>query len=209
MNADDKTRFEQMSLFAHKFLKGVPRKSLYRLDLTGGRIGMSVLDIKEAVGFNTEQLETGILTKSLFWLRGLIGAVFGWDNADRLAESVSFLPRLTTEDKARSLLKPGKKEGISRVLYCFENEFAAEIINRTVHCFWVMAKEQTSNGYALYMAVYVRKLNWFTPIYMAMVTPVLKWIIYPSLNKTVVTNWGKTQHARPQELGAAFDRKYV
>lgn len=204
MNADDKIRFEQMSLFAHKFLDGVPLKSLYRLDLAGGRIGMSVLDIKEAVGFNTEELETGILTKSLFWLRGLIGRIFGWDDADKLEESVSFLPRLTAEDKARSMVEPGKKEGISRVLYCFENEFVAEIINKTVHCFWVMAKEETSNGYAMYMAVYVRKLNWFTPIYMALVTPMLKWVIYPSLNETVARNWMKTQNPRPQEIAPAF-----
>ena len=165
---------------------------------------MTVLEIKEAVGFNTEQIETGILTKSLFWVRGLIGRILGWDDADKLAESVSFLTRLTAEDKERSLVEPGKKEGISRVLYCFENEFAAEIINKTVHCFWVMASERTANGYAFYMAVYVRRLNWFTPIYMAMVTPVLKWIIYPSLNKTVVKNWRKTQHPRPQESAPAF-----
>jgi len=192
-----------MSLFAHKFLTGIPLKSLYRLDLPGGRIGMSVLDIKEAVGFNTEQLETGILTKSLFWLRGLIGALFGWDAADKLAESVSFLPRLATDDKARSLVEPGKKEGISRVLYCFENEFAAEIINKTVHCFWVMAKEKRSYGYSLYMAVYVKRLNWFTPIYMALVTPILKLIIYPALNKTVARNWKQAQHQRPQEIAPA------
>jgi hypothetical protein len=204
MNADDKTRFEQISLFAHKFLTGVPLKSLYCLDLPGGRIGMSVLDIKEAVGFNTEQLETGIFTKSLFWLRGLIGGIFGWDAADKLAESVSFLPRLTAEEKARSLVEPGKKEGISRVLFCFENEFAAEIINKTVHCFWVMAKEKTSNGYSLYMAVFVRRLNWFTPIYMALVTPMLKWIIYPALNKTVARNWEKTQNQGLQEIATAF-----
>lgn len=195
MNISDKDHFEQMPLFAHKFLAGVPMTSLYRLDLPGGRIGMTVLEIKEAVGFNTEQLEAGAITKSLFWLRGWIGRVFRWDDDDKLAQSVSFLPRLTADEIGRSRIEPGRKEGISRVLYCFENEFAAEIINKTVHCFWVMAVEPTANGYALYMAVYVRKLNWFTPIYMALVGPMLKWIIYPALNRSVIRHWQRISEA--------------
>lgn len=198
MGANDQNEFEQLTLFAHKFLEEVPIQSLYRLDLPGGRNGVTVLDIKEAVGFNTEQLEASVVTKLLFWLRGLLGRIFGWDEADDLAESVSFRPRLTAEQRARSLVEPGKKEGISRVLYCFENEFAAEIINKTVHCFWVMATDRTANGYALYMAVYVRKLNWFTPIYMALVGPMLKWIIYPALNKSVIRRWGETWQAKSQ-----------
>jgi hypothetical protein len=198
MNLEDKINYERLPLFAHDFLTGVPMTSLYRLDLPGGRRGMTVLEIKEAVGFNTEQLETGILTKSLFWLRGLIGRVFGWDEDEELTGSVSFLPRLTAEERGRSRMEPGKKEGIGRVLYCSENEFVAEIINRTVHCFWVMAKDETADGYALYMAVYVRKLNWFTPIYMALVTPMLKWLIYPALNKSVKRNWLATQRPKPQ-----------
>lgn len=205
MNTNNKNRFEQLPLFAHKFLDGVPIQSLYRLDLPGGRSGMTVLDIKESVGFNTEQLEAGVVTQSLFWLRGLIGRIFGWDEADDLAESVSFRPRLTVGERARSLIEPGEKEGISRVLYCFEDEFAAEIINKTVHCFWVMATERTTDGYVIYMAVYVRKLNWFTPIYMALVTPMLKWIIYPALNKSVVRNWEKIQKPRLPEIAKALN----
>ena len=192
MKAQDKTSYDDLQLFAHQLLAGVPMTSLYRLDLTGGPVGMTVLEIKEAVGFNTEKLDAGVVTKALFWIRGLIGRVLGWDDDDQLAGSVSFLPRLTAVDIGRSQIEPGRKEGISRVLYCFENEFAAEIINRTVHCFWVMATEPTANGYALYMAVYVRKLNWFTPIYMALITPMLKWIIYPALNRSVAINWNKT-----------------
>lgn len=200
MNIEDKIKYETLPLFAHDFLTGVPMTSLYRLNLPGGPSGMTVLDIKESIGFNTEELEAGFITKSLFWVRGLIGGVFGWDEDEELTASVSFVARLTDEERGRSRIEPGKKEGISRVLYCFENEFAAEIINRTVHCFWVMAKEQTANGYTLYTAVYVRKLNWFTPIYMALVTPMLKWIIYPALNKSVIRNWNDAENPKTRKL---------
>jgi hypothetical protein len=166
---------------------------------------MTILDIKQVCGFNTAELDTGIITRALFWLRGLIGRIFRWDNADELTESVSFLSRLTSDERERSRITPGEKEGISRVLYCFENEFAAEIVNKTVHCFWVMAKEQTPGGYALYMAVYVRKLNWFTPVYMALVEPILKEVIYPALNKSVLRNWNKSQRPRSIEMTAALN----
>jgi hypothetical protein len=47
----------------------------------------------------------------------------------------------------------------------------------------------TTDGYALYMAVYVKRLNWFTPIYLALITPMLKWIIYPSMEKGFKRRW--------------------
>jgi hypothetical protein len=69
-----------------------------------------------------------------------------------------------------------------------------EIINQTVHCFWVMASEPITDGYRLWLAVYVRKLNWFTPVYMALITPTLKWIIYPAMLNGVRRRW---EHAFP------------
>lgn len=56
-----------------------------------------------------------------------------------------------------------------------------EIINRTVHCFWLLAAEPAEDGYATWFAAYVRKRNWFTPIYMAMISPLLKRVIYPAM----------------------------
>jgi hypothetical protein len=39
------------------------------------------------------------------------------------------------------------------------------------------------------MAVYVKKLNWFTPVYMALISPLLKWVIYPAMMKGVRRRW--------------------
>ncbi len=63
-----------------------------------------------------------------------------------------------------------------------------------MHCFWLMVAGRTSNGYALWFAVYVRKLNWFTPIYMALITPTLKQIIYPAMLKSVKRRWEQSFH---------------
>ena len=105
---------------------------------------------------------------------------------------------MSAEDRARSLLTPGQAAGISRILYQFENEMLGEIINRTVHCFWLMAAERSANGYTLWFAVYVRKLNWFTPVYMTLITPLLKWIIYPAMLNGARKRW---QEAFPARAG--------
>ena len=185
--------FRQKSLRAHSFLNGIPLHSLDRVDLPGGRAGMTLQEISGVVGFNGEaEMNVGRITQSLFWLRGLIGRILHWDDAPKLVESRTYLDRLTDEDRARTLVAPGQAAGISRILYLFENEMLGEIINRTVHCFWLLASERTAHGYTLWLAVYVKKLNWFTPVYMAVISPMLKWIIYPAMLNGVIERWKKS-----------------
>jgi hypothetical protein len=166
---------------------------------------MAIEEISDVIGFGGEvEMDVGPVTQAFFSLRTLIGRILRWDEAKELAESVSFISRLNEEDRARSLIVPDKPAGISRILYQFENEMLGEIINRTVHCFWVMATERTANGYSLWFAVYVKKLNWFTPIYMALISPLVKWIIYPAMLKGVRRRWEKTfpAGAAGQSIGA-------
>lgn len=193
--------FKQHSFRTHSFLTGIPLHSLDRVELPGGRKDMTISEISDAVGFNGEaEMKLGVVTQSLFWLRGLIGRIFHWDDAKELSDSVSFISKLTEEDRSRTRITPGQAAGISRILYQFENETLGEIVNRTVHCFWLMASEQTASGYVLWFAVYVKRLNWFTPIYMALISPVLKWIIYPAMLKGVRQRWETTFPAEPGNI---------
>jgi hypothetical protein len=187
--------YRQKPLRVHSFLAGIPLRTLERVELPGGREGMTIEEISGVVGFGGEvEMEVGPVTQALFWLRTLIGRILGWDEAKGLVESVSFISRLNEEDRTSSLIVPGKPAGISRILYQFENETLGEIVNRTVHCFWLMATERTASGYALWFAVYVKKLNWFTPIYMALISPLLKWVIYPAMLRGVSQRWEKKFH---------------
>jgi uncharacterized protein DUF2867 len=185
--------YRQKPLRVHSFLAGIPLRTLERVELPGGREGMTIEEISGVVGFGGEvEMEVGPVTQALFSLRTLIGRILRWDEAKELVESVSFISRLNKEDRACSFIVPGKPVGISRILYQFQNETLGEIINRAVHCFWLMATERTANGYALWFAVYVKKLNWFTPIYMALISPLVKWIIYPAMLNGVRRRWEKT-----------------
>ena len=56
-----------------------------------------------------------------------------------------------------------------------------EVINRTAHAAALSALVETENAYRFYFGVYVRSVSRFTPIYMALIDPFRKLIVYPSL----------------------------
>lgn len=185
-------KFGQMPFRVHSFLTGVPLRTLECIELPGGRKRMTLKEINKVVGFGGDgEIKVNPITQILFWLRGLIGRILHWEKASNLIDSHSYIAKLSEKDRADSEVLAGTPAGISRILYQFDREMLAEVINRTVHCFWMMASEPSENGYVLWFAMYVKKINWFTPVYMAMVSPLLKWVIYPSMMKGVKQQWDK------------------
>ena len=79
----------------------------------------------------------------------------------------------------------------NNVVYHFENEQLLELINRTAHAAALSALVETTNGYRFYFGVYVRSVSRFTPIYMALIDPFRKLVVYPSLLRTVRAKWNK------------------
>lgn len=192
MSEIERKSFEELPLKVHKFLSGVRMHSFDFIKLKGGNRELRMDEIYRITGLNqNDDIKFGFITKTLFDIRGYIGKVLGWDDVPELIKKHSWIIHLTDSEREKSLIPSGKAEGISRVLYCYENEILFEIINRTVHCFWVMASQKKVDGYDLYVAIYVRKLNWRTPIYMTLISPVVKWIVYPAMKKNVKNHWEK------------------
>ena len=82
--------FKQRPWRAHSLLSGVPLRTLERVELRGGRPGMTLAEISSVAGFGGELgMEVGAMTRALFWLRGLIGRILGWDEAPKLVTAVS------------------------------------------------------------------------------------------------------------------------
>jgi hypothetical protein len=195
--------YDGLPLKAHELLADVPLHSLACDSLPGGRKGMNILEIQQAAGMaDMEKIEVGTASKLLFDARAAVGRMMGWDEVPELNREITYLSRVTEDERRRSLVPPGEVRGIGRVLYCFEREMLLEIINKTVHCFWAAALNETRTGYALYNAVYVKRLNWRTPIYMALISPVLNWIIYPAMGRSMRRSWRKSFPHRPDTLRA-------
>ena len=184
--------FKQVPLKVHQFLSGIPLHSLDFIELKGGNKRMKMDEIYHISKLNQfEDFKAGFITDTLFKFRTFLGKILGWDDVSELKEKTSWISKITKEEREKSIIPTGTTESISTILYCFKNEILFEIINRTVHCFWVLASVEKSDGYDLYVAVYVRKINWRTPIYMTLISPMLKWIVYPAMKKSVVENWEK------------------
>jgi hypothetical protein len=179
--------FEGLPLRAHAFLAGVPLHDVWAVDLPHARAGITLQDFSRAEGVLCCRLSP--VVRALVSTRFFIGGLLGWDREPVATAWEPFATRLTPVDRAMSLAVAGTREGYFRLVYRFENEQLLELVNRTAHAAAVSALIETPNMYRYYFAVYVRKVGPFTPIYMALIDPFRKLIVYPSLLRSVRANW--------------------
>jgi hypothetical protein len=182
--------FERLPLRVHAFLVDVPLHDVWAVDLPRPRSGITLdefLRMSHARLFTPSRVVRGLLS-----IRFFIGRIFGWDAVPSETASASFGERLTPADRAASLAPAGERDGPFRVVYRFENEQLEELINQTAHAGALSALVETPTSYRFYFAVYVRNVGRLTPLYMALIDPFRKLIVYPSLLRSVRTNWSRT-----------------
>ena len=132
---------------------------------------------------------TPLAVRALFALRFALGRAFGWDRPPPDALADSYLHRLRDDDRSRSLVAPGTTRGPFRTLYVFADESVAEARNATVHAFLVMALRARAGGYRLHWAIYVKPVGRLTGIYMAVIDPFRRFIVYPALIRRTQAAW--------------------
>ncbi len=133
---------------------------------------------------------SSLVARALWVLRWKLGKVLGWD---RQGGSPGQVPTL------RDRLPPDLRAGPSgptftglpfKPLYMLDDEFAAEIVNRTVHGVlhlgWI---PNGSGGYSAEMAVYVRPNGLLGTVYMAGIAPFRRLIVYPALMRDIASEW--------------------
>ena len=183
--------FEVLPLRVHAFLADVPLHDVWAVDLPRPRSGITLDEFRRGVASACLCTPSPVV-RVLVGVRLFIGRFFGWDRTPSEGTSATFADRLTPADRARSLAPAGIREGLFRVVYRFENEQLDEVINRTAHAAALSALVETANSYRFYFAVYVRNVGRLTPLYIALINPVRKLIVYPSLLRSVRANWNKT-----------------
>ena len=199
--------FERLPLRVHDFLAGVTLHDVWAIDLPRTRSGIT---LDEFLGTASARSQAGcdccesdrsrkgsLLTRSpvvrtLLHIRFFAGRLLGLDREPASTAWETFTTRLTTADRSRSLAPGGTREGLFQIVYRFENEQLLELINRTAHAAALSALVETANGYRYYFGVYVQNVGPFTPVYMALIDPFRKLIVYPSLLRSVRVKWNKT-----------------
>jgi len=182
--------FERLPLRVHAFLAGVPLHDVWAVDLPRARSGITLDEFLRAAG--SCLLTPSPLVRALLNIRLFIGRLLGWDREPASTAWETFAARLTTADRSKSLVSAGTREGLFHVVYRFENEELLELINRTAHAAALSVLVETADAYRFYFGVYVRNVGRFTPIYMALIDPFRKLVVYPSLLRTVRAKWNQT-----------------
>src|SRR2546423_2311756 len=193
--------FEQLPLRVHTFLAGVPLHDAWFIDLPRWRAGVTLDEFLRTAGNckldtcgcskSSSLFTPSPLVRMLLDIRLFVGRFLGWDREPVATAWETFATRLTDTDRSRSLGAAGRRDGFFRVVYRFENEQLVELINRTAHAAALSALVETATGYRFYLGVYVSSVSRFTPFYMALIDPVRKLIVYPSLLHSVRARWNQ------------------
>lgn len=181
--------FERLPLRVHDFLAGVPLHDVWAVHLPPTRSGITLDEFLRQT--NGHPFTLPWLVRALLNVRFFVGRLVGWDREPAATAWETFATRLTTADRTKSLVAAGTRAGLFRVVYRFENEQLLELINRTAHAAAVSALVETADGYRFYFGVYVSSVSRFTPVYMALIDPFRKLLVYPSLLRTVRANWSQ------------------
>ena len=181
--------FERLPLRVHDFLAGVPLHDVWAVDLPHARSGITLDEFLRTA--KTRACTPSPIVRALLNIRLLIGQLLGWDREPPASAWETFETRLTTADRSKSLAPAGTRDGLFRVVYRFENEQLLEVINRTAHAAALSALVETANSYRFYFGVYVRRVSCFTPVYMALIDPFRRLLVYPSLLRTVRAKWSQ------------------
>jgi hypothetical protein len=187
----DPADFRKLDLRCHALLRDVPLHDVWAIPLHDGGPGRTIEDFR-ALMFGDRRPQPNVAVRTLFALRWWLGRVFRWDDESHDPPGASYVHRLTEADRVQSQVPPGTRDGRFRVLYVLPDEALSEIRNATAHGFLALALTHREQGYVVYMAVYVKAISRFTTLYMALIEPFRRFVVYPALGRTVQQAWVRT-----------------
>jgi Protein of unknown function (DUF2867) len=182
--------FKQLPLRVHDFLAGVPLHDVWAIELPHMHSGITLDHFLRRTDIHACRLPP--FARALLNIRLFAGRLLGLDREPYGTKWEDFRARLTEADRFKSLVPVGTRDGLFRVVYRFENEQLLEIINRTAHAAALSALIETPTAYRFYFGVYVRRVSALTPVYMALIDPFRRWVVYPSLLRTVRATWDRS-----------------
>jgi len=132
-----------------------------------------------------------VATRALWAIRWKLGELFGWDSPDTgLGSRVPTLRDRLPSDLREAPSGPDFAALPFHSLYLIDDEFAAEIANRTMHGVmhvgWV---PDGTGGYRGQMAVLVKPNGLLGNAYMAAIRPFRHRIVYPVMLRKIEREW--------------------
>jgi Protein of unknown function (DUF2867) len=171
-------------------------EDVWALPTPGGRDDFPML-IRLATATDLERGSSAVV-RALFALRWKLGELLGWDDPDtRVGARVPSLRDRLPADLRNGPTGPGLDARLAFTpLYLAENEWAAEVANRTMHGVlhigWV---PDGQGGYRGQMAVLVKRNGLLGHAYMAAIAPFRHLIVYPRMLETIGRRWQASGNA--------------
>jgi hypothetical protein len=186
----------------HELTRDFRLEDVWALPTPGGPDDFPrLLDLSR--GLDLENGGAPLISRLLFAVRWKLGALLGWDRPDdgigsRVETLRDRLPEDLRDTPVDGLEAPGSP---FTPLYVLDDEYAAEIANRTMHGVmhlgWV---PDGRGGHRGQMAVLVKPNGLFGNAYMAFIRPFRHLLVYPAVMKHVSRTW---QSRRPTADTAA------
>ncbi len=187
--------FQRLNLRCHALLSDVPLHDVWAVPLNGWGPDRSIVHARAML---FDGWRPNVAVRGLFALRWGLGRAFGWDDERHDPPRMSYVHRLAEADRLESQVLPGTREGPFRVLYVLREEALSEIRNATVHAFLALALTPSPGGYTLYMAIYVKPVSRFSALYMTLIDPFRRFVVYPALGRHAQQRWSRTYGYAPQ-----------
>jgi len=173
-----------LDLRAHTLLADIPLHDVWVVHLAGGGTGRTLVDVNEAMAGGVTGDETVALAAAIgtYMVAARVLGLASEECRDTLS---SVRQRLTEADSARSMYPPGEHGFV----YYFERESLLEIQTCTAHAIYVFALAREPGGYALYWGAYAKRVSWVTPLYMRLIDPMRRLVVYPSILQRIEQRW--------------------
>lgn len=190
-NTEHATRTWRITEIAPEF----KLEDVWALPTPGGEHDFPRL-VEQFTKFNPVRRSPSVV-RGLFAMRFAIGRVLGWDSPSPSGSG----PAPTLRDRLPADLRDRPAAAAPApfsTLYQTDDEWAAEIVNRTVHGVLHLGWVQTPSGeYRGQMAVLVKPNGLLGAAYMVAIAPFRYLIVYPAMLRTIERQWRDRQLTSP------------
>lgn len=183
------SEFRALDLQAHSVLTDIPLHDAWVVDLPGGGAGRTLHDVRE-IALDHAPADISTIVAGLVAIRVAIGGALNLDSRSYSIPASSYSHLLAATG---SMLPPalgGAPRGLFRPVYMLENEALIEMSNRTGQAYIAaVLRPADRGGYRLYWGIYVKETSWLTPLYMAVIDPFRRHVIYPAALSDIERTW--------------------
>ncbi len=186
--------FHKLNPHCHALLSDVPLHDVWAIPLQGGGPGRSLQDARAFLfGGRRPLLVSRFEDYSRCdspWVERSDGMTSAMIRSARRTSTVSLKPI------ARCLRF---FRGLARARFecstCWVTKSLSELRNAIVHAFLALALTPSPGGYTLYMAVYVKSVSRFSTLYMTLIDPFRRLMVYPALGRLAQQRWSRAMLA--------------